>query len=88
MSTLQSKLESAKETLTQNSKGLAQQETDLKNEIAAGRANQENVSANIARLARVQNLQKNINGLLNEQDSILAKVIEKNHRPTSNSRYV
>ena len=78
MSTLQSKLESAKETLSQNRAGLDQQEQDLKNEIAAGRANQENVSANIARLARVQNLQKNINGLLNEQDSILAEVIKKN----------
>ena len=84
MSTLQSKLESAKETLSQNREGLDQQEQDLIKKIAAGK----NVTANVEKLAKVQNLQKNINGLLNEQDSILAKVIEKNQVDIKNKKEI
>lgn len=84
MSTLQSKLESAKETLSQNRAGLDQQEKDLRLAIK----NRENVAANVEKLARVQNLQKNINGLLNEQDSILAKVIEKNQVDIKNKKEI
>ena len=76
MSTLQSKLESAKETLSQNREGLDQQEQELRTAIK----NRENVTANVEKLAKLQNLQKNINGLLNEQDSILADVIKKNQK--------
>lgn len=84
MSTLQSKLESARETLNQNREGLNQQEQDLRAKIAA----RENVTANVEKLARVQNLQKNINGLLNEQDSILAEVIKKNQEDINQKKKI
>lgn len=84
MSTLQSKLESAKETLSQNRAGLDQQEKELRTAIK----NRENVTANVEKLAKLQNLQKNINGLLNEQDSILAKVIEKNQVDIKNKKEI